>query len=484
MTAPLPEEPPPIPSLEARLSAGEQWERYGRYPYLLSKLLFFGVLFAGSIWLLDTVSAVAFPLFLSLLLAYLLDPTIDRLESRGISRTVSILIFLSVGLAFITIFALFLYPTLATQVGKVMERLPRLWTTIQFEFVPWVEQTFNVEVPPTLSEAFDRYGEGIREALPALAQRAGAWGSALATQTGAVVVSILNLVMIPVFTFYFLRDFDRGRLSLVKYFPPYRKEFLLERIKLMDVVVGQWFRGQLQVSGILAVLYAIGLGLVYGLSGLDIQSGVVIGLLTGILNVIPYFGFAVGSLLAILVVLIDWGGWWPVFGVLACFTIIQLLESYLITPRVVGDKVGLQPVTVIIVLLVGGHVAGLLGVLLAIPVTGAVKVLIPDIVRWYQRSSVFTGRPELPAVLCVQTEGSQGERPLQGLRDQGTGEDGEAGHSEPGELKDVTSQADAPPSREASPARTGEGDTAAASKDDPGRGPSSSEGKDPTPESV
>ncbi|MFU8804704.1 MAG: AI-2E family transporter, partial [Bradymonadaceae bacterium] len=144
------------------------------------------------------------------------------------------------------------------------------------------------------------------------------------------------------------------------------------------------------------------LGAVYGFSGLDIQSGVVIGLLTGFLNVIPYFGFAVGSVLAVLVTLIDWGGWGPVVGVLACFTVIQLVESYYITPKVVGDKVGLKPVTVIIVLLVGGHVAGLMGVLLAIPVAGAVKVLIPDIVKWYEKSSMYTGIPVVPAILQVE----------------------------------------------------------------------------------
>ncbi|MBA2661863.1 MAG: AI-2E family transporter, partial [Bradymonadaceae bacterium] len=387
------------------MSPGDQWERYGRYPYLLSKLLFFGLLVFGLIWFIGSVSGVAFPLFLSLLLAYLLDPTIDSLERRGIGRTLSIGLFLSIGIVMVATFSIFLYPTLATQIGKVIERLPRLLEALQFQALPWFERTFNYNVPPTLAEVIERYGESIRQSFPAVAQQVGQWMTNLITHTGAVVVSILNLIMIPIFTFYFLRDFDKGRLSLVRYMPPKRREFMLSRLRLMDVAVGQWFRGQLHVSGILAVLYAIGLAIVFGLSGLDIQSGVVIGLLTGFLNVIPYFGFAVGSILAVLVVLIDWGGWWPVLGVVATYTVIQLFESYLITPKIVGDKVGLKPVTVIIVLLVGGHVGGLLGVLLAIPIAGAFKVVLPDIVAWYERSSTYTGVPARPASLAVVSMG-------------------------------------------------------------------------------
>ncbi|MFU8802319.1 MAG: AI-2E family transporter, partial [Bradymonadaceae bacterium] len=213
------------------LSAGDQWERYGRYPYLLAKVLFFGLLIAFLFVLVDQVSAVAFPLFLSLLIAYLVDPTIDRLEERKISRSVSILIFLVTGMVLVTTFAIFLYPTLATQVGKIAERLPGLWESIQTEFIPWFQTTFNIEIPPTFAEGLERYGEGIQEALPGVAQQVGTWLGDLVTRTGAVVISLLNLIMIPIFTFYFLRDFDKGRLSLVRYLPAYRRDYLLSRIK-------------------------------------------------------------------------------------------------------------------------------------------------------------------------------------------------------------------------------------------------------------
>ncbi len=389
--------------IREQLSVGDQWEQYGRYPYLLAKMLFYGILIAGLVWSITAIGSIAFPLFLSLLLAYLLDPTVDQMERRGLSRTLAITILMIVGLAVTTVFSLFLYPTLTTQISKVSEHAPNILDKVQTDFVPWVEQTFHIALPPTLAEAFDRYGSEITEAFPSAAQKVGTWVTGLLSGTGVLVASLLNLVMIPIFTFYFLRDFDKGRLSVVRFIPSQRREFVISRLMLMDVAVGQWFRGQLQVAGILAVLYGVGLAIVFGIFGLDIQSGIVIGVLTGLLNVVPYFGFAIGSILALLVVLIDWSGWGALIAVGIVYGVIQTAESYFITPKIVGEKVGLNPVTVIIVLLIGGHIGGLLGVLLAIPISGAIKVILPDILAMYERNSFFTGIPMTPAPRVVYT---------------------------------------------------------------------------------
>ncbi|RVU48945.1 AI-2E family transporter [Lujinxingia sediminis] len=384
------------------LDAGEQWERFGRYPYLLAKLLVFGLVLGGVFWTLGKFAAVVFPIFVSLLFAYLLDPTIDRLESRGLGRTPAILLVLLAAMLSVTIFAIFLYPTLANQARLIIESFPALLETLQNDALPRIERAFGVEMPSTAAAAMERYGGQIREALPTIGQHVGSALTNAVTRTGAVVASLVNAVMIPLFTFYFLRDFDLGRRSLVRFIPPHRYEIFIERLQKMDQAVGQWFRGQIQVALILAGMYALGLGVVYGVFGLDVQSGVVIGLLAGFLNVIPYFGFAVGSLLAVLVVLIQWSGWGALLGVGLVFGVTQMLEGYVITPRIVGDKVGLKPVTVIIVLLLGGNIGGLLGILLAIPVTGALKVLLPDIIAWYETTSFYTGKAARPAQMQVR----------------------------------------------------------------------------------
>jgi predicted PurR-regulated permease PerM len=162
----------------------------------------------------------------------------------------------------------------------------------------------------------------------------------------------------------------------------------------MDQVVGHWIRGQVQVALILAVLYGVGLTLA------GVKLGAVIGIMTGLLNVVPYFGAAVGICLSVLMVLIEQGGWQGLLPVAAVFLTVQLLEGYVITPRLVGEKVGMAPVTVIIVLLVGGKLFGLVGMLFAVPVTAAMTVLLQDALRGYQASKFFkSGAPLRPPVV-------------------------------------------------------------------------------------
>ena len=374
-----------------------QWERYGRYPYLLAKLVFWVAIVAGLLWFLTTISAVAFPIFVSILIAYILSPAVTKLEGWGISRSLGIVVLIMAVGGFFTVFGWFLYPTMADQVERVGERADDVVEVLEDQTLPWISETFGAEVPETWAEVAEEYGEELQEAISYISESVGEWAVQAVDRTRAVVVTIFNLILIPIFTFYFLRDFEHAKKRLEQFIPVSKQEAIFGRLRSMDQAVSQWFRGQLEVSLILAVLYGIGLGLVYGLTGHDVQSGVMLGLLTGFLNVIPYLGFAIGSVLAFLVVIIDWTGWAALLGVAAAFAIIQTAESYYITPKVMGEKLGLRTITVIIVLVIGGHIAGIMGVLLAIPITAAFKVLLPDIIAWYQKSSVYTGVPVAPA---------------------------------------------------------------------------------------
>ena len=380
-----------------RLKASTQWERYGRYPYLLAKVIFYGILFYLLYWVLNSVSAVAFPIFISLLIAYILNPSVKRLNEWGVPRTLGIgILIVGVGL-FFTVFGWFLYPTMADQVQKIGERAPQVVEVVEERTFPWLASTFGVELPSTWTEMLEDYSEEIRNAIPSVAQYVGEWATEAVDRTRIVLVSLFNLILIPIFTFYFLRDFEKGKRIMERFVPQWKREIIYDRARQMDMAVSQWFRGQLEVSLILAVLYAISLGLVYGLTGHGAQSGVVIGLLTGFLNVIPYLGFAIGSVLAFIVVLVDWTGWAAIIGVAVSFAVIQTVESYYITPTVMGEKVGLKTITVIIVLVIGGSVGGILGVILAIPITAMIKVMLPDIIAWYQHSSIYTGQEVEPA---------------------------------------------------------------------------------------
>lgn len=366
------------------------WSRYTRYPYVLARFATFGVAVVGVWWVLTAVEAVLFPVFLSLLIAYLLDPAVDWFEERGFSRTTGIALFIALGGLGLTVFALFLYPTIRHLVLTVVDGVPHLIDLVQHDALPWIETQTGYATPASATQLVAEYGDTLRAQVPGLLQRGGQALGDLWLRAGGVVAGALNLVMIPVFTFYFLRDFDRMRLSLVDYLPEHNRAWLLTRIEAMDEVVGAWFRGQVQVAFILAVLYAIGLAFTFGVTGIGFVPGIAIGLLAGVLNIIPYFGFVIGFGLSVLLSIIDWEPM-ALVGVLVTFAVVQGLEGYVITPRVVGEAVGLSPVVVIIALLVGGELLGLLGILLALPLAGIARVLLPDVLAAYRRSTFFTG---------------------------------------------------------------------------------------------
>lgn len=373
------------------LSPAELWNRYQRYPSVLAKLLTFTFIVAIVYVLFSAVEAVLVPVLTALLIAYLLDPLVDWFEERGWSRSSTILGLLAVGAGGIMAFLLFLYPTVSHQAHIVANGFPSLVQRLETDLLPWAASTFNFDVPDSWSAALSTYGDTLQAQVPSLTRAAsGAFGQVWMRVT-ILLASAINIVMIPVFTFYFLRDFDRMRLAVVDYLPEANRELILDRIVKMDEVVGAWFRGQVEVALILAGLYAVGLGAVFGWSGIGVGAGLAIGLLAGVLNIVPYFGFVIGFTLSVLMVLLDWSGIGPLIAVLAVFGVVQGLEGYVITPRIVGEKVGLRPVTVIIALLLGGEILGLVGILLALPIAGIIRVLWPDVVRWYKSSTVYLG---------------------------------------------------------------------------------------------
>ena len=369
------------------------WHRYTRYPFVLARVATVTIALLVLWWVLTSVEAVLFPVFLSLLIAYLLDPAVDWFEARGFDRTTGIFIFLGLGAVLLTVFILFLLPTVRHLITTVVDGVPALLEVLETEAIPWLEANTGYEVPASWSALVSEYQGGLSAQLPSILQRLGNGIGDIIARTTDVISGALNLVMIPVFTFYFLRDFDRMRLSVVEYLPIHNRAWLLERIRRMDEVVGAWFRGQVEVAFILAGLYAVGLAVTFGATGIGATTGIAIGLLAGILNIIPYFGFVIGFGLSILVSLVDWEPA-ALVGVVLTFAVVQTLEGYVITPRIVGEKVGLSPVVVIIALLLGGELLGLLGILLALPLAGIIRVLLPDFIEAYHQSAFYTGRVE------------------------------------------------------------------------------------------
>ncbi len=378
-----------------RLTPAQYWLRYLRYPLLLARLVFFVLVAGGVWWVLQAISAVLVPIFLALLLAYLLDPAVDWFEDRGFNRTTGIALFALAGGGLLAVFALFLYPTVSHIGQRIVVGVPDLLTVANDQWLPWLEDQVGFTTHVGIREIFAELTTRASDNVPDLLGRASASIANAWSRTGALASGLVNLVLIPILTFYFLRDFDDMKAATAEYLPVRYEAWVLGRLSEMDRVVGAWIRGQIEVSVILGVMYAVGLAVTFGLYGPDPASGVVsgiaVGMVGGLLNIVPYLGFVIAFVMAVLLALLDWTGPEQLVGVLLTFGVAQALEGYVVTPRIVGEKVGLSPVVVIIALLLGAEVLGLLGILLAIPVVGSLRVLLPDLIALYKRSDLFLG---------------------------------------------------------------------------------------------
>ncbi len=352
---------------------------------VLGWTLTFLVVGGGLLWVLWPIFSV---LFASAALAYLLDPLVDRLESRGWGRPAAIgLIFTGVLLGLILL-ALILIPAVAAQFAELIVNVRVYVDNLAGLIGPWatfIEQQTGHRVPVDFESLKAEAPGWLAQLSPdARAGIQGFIGSLFQSSMG-FVSAVLNLALLPIFTFYLLQDWD----NLVRFFHNLVPQRQLPRVERMagevDARLGAFVRGQITVCIILGVMYSTGLWL----SGIDLA--VVIGLLSGALFIIPYLGTIVGIVLATTLCLMKYGVDAHLVYVALTFAISQGIEGWVLTPRIVGQKVRLHPLVVMMALLVGSSLGGIWGMLLAIPVTATLNVVGIEWLEAYRASHVFHG---------------------------------------------------------------------------------------------
>ncbi len=276
----------------------------------------------------ELVAPVLAPVLVSLLLAYFLDPMIDWFEAKGINRTLAIIAVATIVLLVLIDIGLVVVPMLAIEIRHAVAELPAYVSDQYAALQTLLADRFGVDLEAELTDS---------GSLQAVAERMQQTVGRLAASVFDSAASLLNLVLIPVFTFYFLRDFDTLKKQPLALIPRRYHDNVVKSATEMDTVVGQWMRGQVQVALILAVLYAIGLGVA------GVKLGVFIGVVAGLLNIVPYFGAFIGIALSVLMAVIYGDGVSELIGVAIVFAVVQSLEGYVITPRLVGEKVGMSP---------------------------------------------------------------------------------------------------------------------------------------------
>jgi len=341
--------------------------------------------------LIVQLRAVLSPVLFALLLAYVLDPLVDHFERMRIPRALGIAIILFAALLALTLFVILVVPQLVRDVTELFRALSSGLVRFLAAVQPWLAE-HNVPVPSSVSSALDQLGDNLLSTASSALAPVGDVLLAAIGGTATALGSLSNALFVPVFAFYFLHDFDRIKLRVQELLPASIRPNVVAMATQVDRVLGQFMRGQLTVMAIMAALYAFG----YWIIGVPLA--VPIGVLAGVLSFIPYVGSTLALVFGLLMVTLHWTSATKLLGVVAVYGVIQLLESFVITPRVVGGKLGLSPVWVLFALLAFGHLFGFVGVMLALPASAVIKVFVVDALAYYQSSALYLAEPDAIAL--------------------------------------------------------------------------------------
>ena len=336
------------------------------------------------LWVLYLLKPVVLPFIGAFLVAYLFSPLVDKLHKIGLPRWLSIsTVFIGIGVV-ITLAFWYLVPLVWEQLMYAKNSIPSGIHWANYKFLPWLSDSFNL-VPMELD--VDQISAAIMEYVQTnySADSIQAMIAKLA-QSGLNFIQIGGtVVLIPIIAFYFLLDWDRMLDSFRRLIPRRYEEQTLVIVKECHSVLGAFVKGQFLVMVLLGVVYAMGLQLI----GLEV--GLIIGMVAGLCSIIPYLGFAVGIIAAVIASLFQFGiDWMQLLLVGVVFMIGQAVEGYILQPFLLGDKIGLSPVAVVFAVLAGAQLGGILGMLIALPVAAVIVVLLRHAREFYENSPMYS----------------------------------------------------------------------------------------------
>lgn len=336
--------------------------------------LLVAIIMASSFYFLRTI---LLPFVIGIAVAYFLDPVVDKLEERKWNRSLATLFTLFVFLALVIFLVFLLVPVLTNQLKNFAQFLPIVKDKLQL-IIDAVAGILNNKVD---AKVLDVPASGLIK-----------WSTKMlggVIDGGAAIADLLSLFLItPLVAFYLLRDWDLIVEKVYDWFPIRHKDTLQEQLNEIDKKLAAFVRGQGTVCLILASYYAITLTMT------GLEFGVVIGVFAGLISFVPFVGAIVGGLLSIGLAYLQFEAWTNIVIIAGIFILGQILEGYILTPKFIGEAVGLHPVWVIFSLLAGGALFGFLGVLLALPMAAIVGVLFRFCIDHYKNSSYYNGSSE------------------------------------------------------------------------------------------
>ncbi|MFK8042056.1 AI-2E family transporter [Congregibacter sp.] len=338
--------------------------------------------FAVIALLFYLLQPILLPFVLGALTGYLGDPLVDRVEERGGSRTFGvILVFLFfTSLSLLALF--FAVPVLLQQLDGLVGRIPLVYAWLRDVAIPWLQSRTlvtgaslpQIDWSAQLLENWQSLGKVTASTISRVT------GSGL-----GLLLGLANIALVPVVAFYLMRDWDDIAERVLRLMPKAWQAGTLQMVSEADEVVGAFLRGQFIVMCALGALYAGGLYVV------GLELALLLGLIAGLASIVPYLGFMVGITASLVAAWLQFHEPLPLFYVAIVFGIGQLIESMVLTPVLVGDRIGLHPVMVIFALMAGGQLAGFVGVVVALPVAAVIKVFASHALVHYRNSAIYSG---------------------------------------------------------------------------------------------
>jgi predicted PurR-regulated permease PerM len=340
------------------------------------------------------IRSILLPFVLGIFLAYFLNPIVNKLERKGASRglaTLGIIVCLFLALVALGILVV---PVVMHQLAGLVTDLPNYVTGIERRF----DELFSDWLGELPAAQLRSIRGAVSNASGELLKVSGVFVAGV-FQSGMAILTVLSLFLItPVVTFYFLRDWNRLIAKMDRLLPRANAPVIREQCHIIDRTLAGFVRGQLTVCMIMAVYYAIGLTLV------GLKFGIIIGLMTGLLVIFPYVGLLLGMGTGLAVAFFQFEDYSYIGVVAAVFIAGAGVEAYLITPKLVGDKVGLHPVWIIFGMLAGAALFGFVGILLAVPVTAVLGVLTRFAIQQYLNSRYYEAELATPTLVIMPIE--------------------------------------------------------------------------------
>lgn len=375
-------------NLSPRNNGPLEWMRW--IPAALVVLVILaGIVIGGRVILVPLLSSSA--------LAYMLEPLVELFERRGWTRTAAVLATLAAAMVVLILALIFVLPSLWAQLVKSYEQLPNALEAGHHVIDPLILKLKTASPPAYefVESLIQKYRTPEQQAE--IGATIGRWLQGGLLKLVTATSSLFDLLLIPFFVFYLLSDYRKMQIRIESWIPPRHQTNAISLFDQINKVLSAYVRNQLLIAFLMGILYA------FGFATLRVPLALTLGLISGLLNFIPYLGTLTGLVLAVSFTALDGAGLGRLVGILVIFIIVQCIEGYYLTPKLLGEKLNLHPLAVLVGLVIGGNLFGVLGIILAVPVIAAAKVILRFLEEDVYRQSVFYQKQSFTA-LTVQDQ--------------------------------------------------------------------------------